>query len=60
MIYMNSDSGRIGAFWWINASTAKTELHNATYNGSRHFVWREGLSGWGSPINKKFYWRVIK
>ena len=38
IIDFDSNSGRIGPFWWLNASTAKTELHNATYNGSLHYV----------------------
>jgi len=57
---IGSDWGRIGPFWWINGSMAKTELHNATYSGSAHHVWREGVSGWGSPFGKQFLWRLIK
>jgi hypothetical protein len=60
IIDFNSDGGRIGPFWWLNASTAKTEMHNATYSGSLHYVWREGVSGWGSCIGKRFFWRTIK
>lgn len=60
MIYITSIAGRIGTFWRINASTARTEMLNATYNGSRHFVWREGVSGWGEPFGKQFLWRIIK
>ena len=60
IIDFNSDGGRIGPFWWLNASTAKTEMHNATYSGSLHYVWREVVSGWGYCIGKPFFWRTIK
>ena len=58
MIHITSESGRIGLFWWVNADTRKTELLNATYNGSQHFVWRQGASGFGAPDS--FLWRFIK
>ena len=58
MIYINSESGRIGSFWWVNADTRRLELISATYNGSHHFVWRQGASGFGIP--DRFLWRIIK
>lgn len=56
----DSDGGRIGPFWWLNGCMSAIEIHGATYNGSRHLCWREGVSGWGSPVGKKYYWRIIK
>ena len=56
--YINSVSGRIGSFWWVNADTRKSEMISATYNGSRHFVWRQGASGFGFPGS--FVWKIIK
>lgn len=58
MININDLGGNIGSFWWVNADTRKLELLNATYNGSRHFVWRQGASGFGNPGS--FLWRIIK
>jgi hypothetical protein len=60
MFSLDSVSGRIGPFWWLNGCMSKTELRNATYMGSVHHVWRQGVCGWGEPAGKKFYWRVIK
>ena len=59
MIYIDSMQGRIGPFWWMNAVTSKMELRNATYNGSLHYVWRPGFSGWGDPTGTSFYWKPI-
>lgn len=60
IIDISSDYGRIGSFWWLNGCMSRIEMHNATYNGSVHNVWREGVSGWGSPFGKQFLWRLIK
>jgi hypothetical protein len=61
IISIDSDVGRIGPFWWANRVHSKMELHNATYNGSVHYVWRPGFCGldpWFVP--KTFKWIVIK
>ena len=61
MISIDSDSGRIGPFWWVNGIHCAIELQNATYNGSIHYVWRPGICGlepWFVP--KTFQWRIIK
>ena len=55
--YINSEAGRIGSFWWVNADTRKSEMISATYNSSRHFVWRQGTSGFGTPGS--FLWKII-
>jgi len=60
MFDINSDSGRIGPFWWVNAVTSQIKLRNAVYNGSLHIVWRPGVSGWGNPLGKSFQWLIIK
>ena len=60
MIYLTSDNGRIGPFWWINAVTYPTELQNATYNGSTHNVWREGASGWDGIYFNGLKWWIVK
>jgi hypothetical protein len=60
LIEIGPNGGRIGPFWWLNANTARIEMRNATYNGSLHYVWREGVSGWGPPGGKRILWRLIK
>ena len=61
MIHVSDFWGRIGPFWWINASTASQEMHNATYNGSVHHVWRPGQSGWGDPsTGSRLLWLIIR
>ena len=58
MININCLGGSIGSFWWVNADTRKLELISAIYNGSHHFVWRQGASGFGTP--SRFLWKIIK
>ena len=60
MFYVDSQQGRIGSFWWVNGVTSQIELHDALYNGSVHFVWRPGISGWGDPLRKSFQWLIIQ
>ena len=62
MIAINSDHGRIGPLWWVNAETSSFELHNATYNGSVHTVWREGACGWDGWFNPqgRLIWRLVR
>lgn len=61
MIDISSDSGRIGPFWWVNGVHSAIEMQNATYNGSRHRVWRPGICGFDPWFNPKtFQWRIIK
>jgi hypothetical protein len=60
MIILDSDRGRIGPFWWLNGAMDAFEIRDATYNGSVHRVWREGVCGWGSCVGKPFYWWRIK
>ena len=60
LFHIGSDGGHIGPFWWFNANTGKTIVQNATYNGSLHNCWRQGVCGWGSPTGKRFLWRIIK
>ena len=60
MIHVSDLGGRIGPFWWVNASTASQEMHNATYNGSVHHVWRPGQSGWGDCTRSRILWLIIR
>jgi hypothetical protein len=61
MIYVDSDMGRIGPFWWVNGIQCRMTLISATYNGSLHFVWRPGFWGWdGMYSPKTFKWLIIK
>jgi hypothetical protein len=59
-MYIDSDGGRVGSFWWVNAVTSKIELHSAAYNGSLHYVWRPGSAGFGDPSNHQFFWKIIE
>jgi hypothetical protein len=59
VIYADSEGGRIGRFWWVNAVTTPIEMYNATYNGSYHRVWRLGVTGVGSKM-PRLVWRLIK
>jgi len=63
MIEITSDYGRIGRFWWMNGIHSPIEMHNATYMGSVHHVWRPGICGIDSIPGltpKSFQWRLIK
>lgn len=59
MIYIDSEGGHIGSFWWVNAVTTPIKMHNATYNGSYHRVWRPGVTGIGANM-PRLVWRLIK
>lgn len=61
MLFIDSDAGRVGPFWWLNGVHSPIEMRDATYNGSLHHVWRPGICGlepWFTP--KTFQWRIIK
>ena len=60
MIYITSETGRIGPFWWLNAVTTPIKMSNAMYNGSVHNVWRPGVFSWKSPDQVKLRWLIIK
>jgi hypothetical protein len=60
MIHITDLGGRIGPFWWVNASTASQEMRNATYNGSVHRVWRPGFCGWGTSTGSRLLWLIIR
>lgn len=59
MLYVTSDSGRIGPFWWVNSCTTSIHVYNWIYAGSHHVVWRPGVSGWGDPSNKNLTFIII-
>ena len=60
MLEITSETGRIGPFWWVNAITSPSEMHNATYNGSVHTVWREGTAGWDGIYQGRLIWRIVR
>lgn len=47
MITINSDGGRIGSFWWLNADTTPVDFRVLVFGFSMKFV-RYGTCGFGS------------
>ncbi len=59
-MYMNSDRGRIGPFWWINASNSPLELRDTLYAGSVCNVWLKGTCGFGPLVRPAFVLELIR
>jgi hypothetical protein len=55
VIYIDSNQGRIGPFWWVNGIHSKIEMYNATYKGSVHYVWRPGVFGLDQILPVKIF-----
>jgi hypothetical protein len=61
MVNIDSHSGRIGPFWWINSCCSATKLiglYGLTSNPSKHLVWREGGCGFDFPNDARFFVRL--
>jgi hypothetical protein len=65
--YIDSDSGQIGPFWWINAVCQAhkiTGIYGLMDNLSEHLVWRQGGCGWDFGGRFKYIanikWRIIE
>jgi hypothetical protein len=58
--HIDSETGRIGPFWWVNAVCSPITMLNATYNGSVHVVWREGFAGWDGIAHGRLLWRIVR